>query len=151
MELIEAFEVRICPEPNTGCLLWTGELDKKGYGRLLIARNPSKHVAAHRLAFYLKHERWPKPCALHRCDTPACVNVDHLFEGTVLDNNQDRAVKGRNARIFGERHPNSKLTDEQCDFVRASTLPGRTLARMLNASPVTICQIRKGNRRAVRQ
>jgi hypothetical protein len=32
---------------------------------------------------------------LHRCDTPACVNPDHLFLGTAKDNALDREAKGR--------------------------------------------------------
>src|SRR5262245_28942349 len=31
----------------------------------------------------------------HKCDRPACINPDHLFEGTPQDNVQDCIAKGR--------------------------------------------------------
>jgi|SRR6516162_10802352 len=30
----------------------------------------------------------------HKCDEPACINPDHLFQGTPLDNVQDAIAKG---------------------------------------------------------
>jgi len=50
---------------------------------------------------------------LHRCDNPACVNVEHLFLGTQRDNIQDASRKGRvnkTIKLRGEEHPNAKIT-----------------------------------------
>jgi hypothetical protein len=37
-------------------------------------------------------------CVCHRCDNPPCVRPDHLFLGTVQENNEDRERKGRGYR-----------------------------------------------------
>ena len=38
----------------------------------------------------------------HHCDTPACVNPNHLFLGTPRDNHMDSVQKGRRPRGYGK-------------------------------------------------
>ena len=42
-------------------------------------------------------------CILHTCDNPGCVKPDHLFIGTIADNNRDRDRKGRAAVLTPKR------------------------------------------------
>jgi hypothetical protein len=81
------------PEPNTGCLLWIGSVDKDGYGKIYFS---GQHKRAHRVIFELHFGEIPKGALIqHKCDTPSCCNIDHLEMGTPLTNMQDKVNKGR--------------------------------------------------------
>jgi hypothetical protein len=57
-------------------------------------------------------------CVLHRCDNPRCVRPDHLFLGTLADNNRDMAAKGRCHRKWAELAPNFRFPDDVIVEVR---------------------------------
>ncbi len=74
---IERFEALYCPEPNTGCWLWTAYTDRDGYGYFGISR--TRIVKAHRWSY--EHFVGPIPAGLvidHICRQPSCVNWQHL-------------------------------------------------------------------------
>jgi hypothetical protein len=98
------------PEPNSGCYLWLGRVDTNGRPTLNIN---GKTTRANRAALELKLGRplLPGMFACHDCDVPLCINEDHLFEGTHLDNMADMRAKGRQPR--GERGSLVKLTQAQ--------------------------------------
>lgn len=123
--LLDRFYEKTTPEPNTGCLLWTGCVNQAGYGRLSLNNRPT---SAARLIWTL--ERGPIPrgmCILHRCDTPACVNIDHLFIGTMAINMHDKCVKGRHRPGAGERHARSALTEFAVRKIREWRARGQTV------------------------
>jgi hypothetical protein len=66
----------------------------------------------------------PGMCALHKCDTPICINPDHLFAGTKRDNTHD-AIRKRRFH-FGESSGPSKLTFEQVREIRQAISDGIT-------------------------
>jgi hypothetical protein len=99
------------PILKTRCHLWTASKFVQGYGQFRVGgRANGKLYRAHRVAFFIKHGRWPVPQALHRCDVRACVRLDHLFEGNDQDNAADKAAKGRGNSPSGEAHGSAKLT-----------------------------------------
>lgn len=92
---------------HNGCWLWQHARNVKGYGWL---RYGGRMQLAHRMAWVLF--RGPIPdglCVLHHCDTPACVNPDHLFLGSTTDNNADRHAKGRSRGATGEANGKARL------------------------------------------
>jgi hypothetical protein len=99
----ESFADRIMPIPFSGCWIWMGSVaDKRGYG--LVYRSDNKtRTGAHRYSWELHHGEIPAGMRVcHKCDIPSCVNPDHLFLGTDVDNIQDAITKGR--ANFGRHH-----------------------------------------------
>jgi len=79
---------------STGCWEWQGSRHARGYGR--IGSRVAGVRAAHRAMWILKHGEIPNGMLVcHRCDNPPCINPDHLFLGTDLDNAKDRQAKRR--------------------------------------------------------
>lgn len=80
---------------ESGCWLWRGSLDGGGYGQISTAQGfaPAK---AHRVSWEMRNGPIPDGMVVcHTCDTPACVNPDHLFIGTQQDNMRDCSRKNR--------------------------------------------------------
>lgn len=86
------FDGRYEADLNSGCWLWSGKSDTHGYGR---ASFQGSMWSVHRLSYSLNRGDPGSLHVCHRCDTPACVNPQHLFLGTRSDNMRDMTVKGR--------------------------------------------------------
>lgn len=88
----------------SGCVEWTGHLNRWGYGQLGIGREgtSSKMVLANvtHISWFLKYGVWPTKYVLHKCDNPKCVKPSHLFLGTAKDNAEDCISKGRHSRKY---------------------------------------------------
>ena len=101
-------------DPKTGCWNWKGNINGNGYGRLTTDH---KRVLAHRHAYQVTHGPFPpKLMICHTCDNPKCVNPDHLFVATNMDNVRDAMNKGRWPRSTDKS--NCGFTDEQVRSIR---------------------------------
>ena len=98
------FEQSFVPVTESGCWLWIkAVLDcskfdgNLAYGRFSLR---GRTHYAHRMAWFLYRGAIPSgKMVCHKCDVPTCVNPDHLFLGTALDNVRDMLRKGRHPSV----------------------------------------------------
>lgn len=98
------------------CWPWTRSVTTDGYGRFFCRGEGERR--SHRLAWTLtNHAPIPRDKQVcHACDNPRCCNPKHLWIGTMLDNNRDKAAKGRAHR--GNKHHNTHLTEDVIREIR---------------------------------
>jgi len=117
------------------CWEWTGTRNPQGYGVLRVGESAR---LAHRVAYELEFGKIPFGLhACHKCDNPGCVRPDHIFLGTIADNNADMRAKGRNSG------PRSKLTAKAIRQIEASSAKNIDLAQRFGVSETTIRAVRR--------
>lgn len=141
----EFLEERVAKLPDApGCWLWTRTCNPQGYGTFTVK---DKTVPAHRAAYAVFKGEPGDLHVCHRCDTPACINPDHLFLGTAKDNMADKARKGRSAKgdthgsktrpervRRGATHGMAILTEPDVVAIRVSELSDEALAASYGVS-----------------
>lgn len=144
---LERFSI---PEPNSGCWLWTGGFDDRGhpfepYGRIWVR---GSSIAAHRASWLTYRGEIPEGMLVcHKCDTPLCINPDHLFLDTHKGNTRDMISKGRDdsTRISrrGESSNFAKLTPVQVLSIRADPRFQRVIAKDYGISQPCVSLIKR--------
>ena len=89
--LQERFEAQYITEPNSGCWLWVGAVDREGYGQI---RDNYACKKAHRVSYELHKDKIPDGHQIdHLCRVTSCVNPDHLEIVTARENKR-RGLQG---------------------------------------------------------
>ena len=101
---------------NDSCWLWVPPKTDRGYGQFQIKQNGKFTSArAHRVSWVIRNGAIQNGLLVcHKCDVPACVNPDHLFIGTALDNNRDMIAKGRKVTTISRGEKNGRRTKPEC-------------------------------------
>lgn len=129
---------------DTRCWEWQAgrRKSKRPYGRFgFYGRNEN----AHRVAWFLTHNRMPNGLVRHTCDNPPCVNPNHLLEGTHADNAHDMVERNRQSK--GEHRPSAKLSEGAVRAIRRLVNDGvsrNTLAAMYGVGRTAIFDIQHG-------
>lgn len=140
------------PMPS-GCVEWQGTKNAGGYGLIHFAKAPKEGyhacTTAHRALYMAFHNvilrRNQVVC--HKCDNPACVNIEHLFVGSHKDNVQDMLAKDRNAKKRKPHTRHRKYTKEQIKTIKECIGDWGSLARSMGMSWSHAYKIRKGQRK----
>ncbi len=135
---------------SNGCWEWRGARNEHGYG--LIGKEGGRgagNIRAHRLSYqiFYRVNLTREQLVCHRCDNPPCVNPDHLFVGSPLENVLDMISKNRHSKPpvrCGEEHPMAKLTKQDVIKIRQlyeGGLSSRKIAKLFFVDKGTILAI----------
>ncbi len=123
----ERIEASSIPEPNSGCWLWLAGITGGfgGYNSYGTISFEGKQWKAHRASYKAFKGAIPVGMEIcHSCDMPICVNPDHLFIGTHLENMRDRDRKGRRQAPRGARIGTAKLSENKVREIKLILLSG---------------------------
>lgn len=135
-----------------GCLEYTGAISSSGYG---VFHMYGKSVNSHKASYILNKGETGEMLVLHKCDNKKCINPDHLYLGTRLQNANDAIERGQ--MPIGERHgrrthpesflepANKKISNNKALEMLNSNISARNLAK---ANKVHISTIYRAKHRA---
>src|SRR5574337_1068197 len=122
-EWIKRFNAKWKLDTENGCWIWQGAKLPKGYGIIKIPK-ARRQEYAHRLSWVIARGAIPDgKYVLHRCDTPSCVNPEHLFLGDAKANSQDMKCKGRH--LYGENNSKAVLVSPDVEKIKAMLATGK--------------------------
>lgn len=141
MPIKERLALRSVAQPN-GCIIFTGNLNPAGYGRLWVK---GRIYYPHRLSYMVNIGPIPAGmCVCHRCDSPPCINPAHLFLGTHADNAADMIQKGRAPYRPDIRQISAKLSKSQAIAIKNDSRSYRQIANDYGISKSLVHGIKSG-------
>ena len=149
MTIDEFFEIVDNIEPDDkGCKIWPRGCSGNGYSYVLLEGRPN---SGHRAVLQRKLQRGIKPGfhALHDCDVRNCVNEDHIYEGTPLQNMLDKEKRGRGNHPTQKKHPHmgyQKIISEETELrimELSKNLSAHKIADIIKIHQTTVSRIVK--------
>lgn len=120
----------------SGCWLWTKGTGQMGYGKVSFL---GETEYTHRVAWILTHEDIPDSQQVnHHCDTPRCINPEHLYLGTQAENSADMVRRHRNA---GKGKGVRKLSNEDVLDIKNRLSAGEHPKSIAEDYPVHVASI----------
>lgn len=130
LTLADRFWAKVEKADDAGCWEWTGT-KPNGYGYIKFE---GRDRQATHVVWYLTYGQWPPEglSVCHACDTPSCVNPQHLFLAPHAINMRDMALKGRAkpSRLKGEANPAAKLDKRTVRRIRERYAQGESQAAL---------------------
>lgn len=127
-------------EGPDGCHLFVGRTNEDGYARVGMC---GKLVFLHRVMW--ERHNGPVPTGkeiCHTCDVRSCVNPDHLFAASHLENIRDMWRKGRGRVFRGSDQAQAKLSEADIPTIRTRIANGDTCAAIAADYQVSDAAIR---------
>lgn len=143
---LQRFTEKYYIDEKTNCWIWTaGRLRNaktKLYDRAAFTVKKTKLAAAR--WSYQHYKGYIKKGMLicHSCDNPLCVNPDHLFQGTHLDNMRD--LYNKKLHKHGESHGMAKLSEKTVLKIYNDSLSNIETSKKYGVPLSTIWNIRNG-------
>jgi hypothetical protein len=127
------------------CWNFLGKLYSNGYG---CFRLNHFDLIAHRISFLLINKYFTNgKVVMHLCDNRACVNPNHLYEGTQSENLIDMVNKHRNNPPRGENNKRSKFKNQDVINIiemRKAGIPVKEIAKQYGVTESCIYEITTG-------
>lgn len=123
------------------CWIWAGATKGNGYGNFRWADR--EYLPAHKAAYQLFVGPVPAEMDVcHTCDIRYCVNPDHLFLGSRIENMADASGKGRLKRGRGKKLPETVL--QEVRRLIALSMTTKQIEEATGVSEWTISRIAAG-------
>ena len=127
------------------CWLWNASKNYKDYGNFSTTINgKTKTYRAHRYIYEYVNGPIPESLVVcHTCDTPRCVNPDHLWLGTVSDNAMDAVNKKRHGMTKKTHCPKGHEYTPENIYTRANRARFARECRLCRRIKSKSCEQRK--------